>query len=199
MRRLKNIKEFEIFEAENSPTIRVFMKEIPYETKIWDPIGKRKVVDSGKTKILDIAGRKIILLEINGVNCPFYLSTGSGGKKNVPAGKWYPFFGVGWDGWFNKGTESDIINYYGVSLLKHYAEYLNKEIGDIRNKKTPAAHVPGFSSIRDFSEGGKFSAFPHIESINKDLSPTDNESPYTKDLFYKNVEEWKNKLRKAVN
>jgi hypothetical protein len=196
---LKHIKEFEIFESESSPKVRVFIKEIPYETKVWDPIGKRKVTDSGKTKILDIAGRKIVLLEINGVNCPFYLSTGGGGKKNVPAGEWYPFFGIGWDGWFNKGTESDIINYYDVPLLKYYSEYLNKEIGDIRDKMTPSAHAPSFSSARDFSEAGKFSTFPHIEAINKDLSPTDNESPYTKNLFYENVKRWKDNLRKAIS
>lgn len=198
MKKLKHIKEIEIFEAETTPEIKVSMKEIPYKTKIWDPIRKEKKEESGKTKILDIAGRKIILLEINGVNCPFYLSSGGGGKKNVPAGKWYPFFGIGWDAWFNKGTESDILNYYGVSLLKHYAEYLNREIGDIRDKKTPAAHAPSFSSARDFSEGGKFSDLPHLEAINKDLNPTDNESPYTKSLFYENVERWKEKLRKAV-
>lgn len=196
---MRFIKEFRVFESEETkPNVKVFMKEIPYKTKIWDPVQKQKIEDSGKTKILDIAGRKIVLLEINGINCPFYLSTGSGGKKNVPSGEWYPFFGIGWDGWFNKGTESDILGYYGVPLLKYYSEYLNKEIGDIRDKKFPSAHAPSFSSARDFSEGGKFSDVPHIEAINKDLNPTDNESPYTKNLFYENVERWKDKLRKAI-
>ena len=73
---------------------------------------------SGKAKMIDIASRKIVLVNINGTAVPFYCSTGKGGKAGVASGKWYPFFGIGNDGWMNKGTESQINSYYGNQLLK---------------------------------------------------------------------------------
>lgn len=83
--------------------------------------------------MIDLAGRKIILANINGVKVPFYLSTGSGNKAFVESGKWYPFFGLDPDGWFNKGTEDEINDFYGSAKLKEVAEKLNKKYGDIRN------------------------------------------------------------------
>ena len=64
---------------------------------------------SGKAKMIDIASRKIVLVNVNGTAIPFYCSTGKGGKANVASGKWYPFFGIGDaylsnNGWMNKGT-----------------------------------------------------------------------------------------------
>ena len=40
-------------------------------------------------------GRPVMLIDIDDVRVPFYVSTGKGGKKNVPVGQWYPFFGMG--------------------------------------------------------------------------------------------------------
>jgi hypothetical protein len=65
------------------------------------------------------------MLNINGVHQPFYVSTGAGEKEGVATGKWYPFFGIGKDGWFNKTSEADINNYYGSEALKAGAEFLN--------------------------------------------------------------------------
>jgi hypothetical protein len=47
--------------------------------------------------------RNIVVVNINGVHMPFYMSTGLGGKENVQPGLWYPFFGIK-DGWLNKGS-----------------------------------------------------------------------------------------------
>ena len=85
-------------------------------------------------KIVQIGTRPIVVVDIDGFAAPFYVSTGSGGKAGVPVGKWYPFFGIGERGWFNKGwTEEMIINYYGNAKLARVAHVLDSSIGDVRN------------------------------------------------------------------
>lgn len=78
--------------------------------------------------MIDYYHRKIVLVDVNGMKIPFYLSTGMGGKKNVEAFKWYPFWGIDpIAGWLNKTTESDINDYYGSPLLKAIAEALDQK------------------------------------------------------------------------
>ena len=104
-----------------------------------------------KSPIFTVAGRPIILVDVNGVRVPFYQSTGRSGKQNVPIGEWYPIFGIGkitlkYDeyhqevthsgGWFNKGTEEEILDYYGVPELKQIAQFLNG-IPDLTASKIP--------------------------------------------------------------
>lgn len=85
-------------------------------------------------KIVHIGGRPIVVVDIDGFAAPFYVSTGSGGKAGVPTGKWYPFFGIGSKGWFNKGwSEEQINNYYGNRKLAQVAHQLDTTMGDIRN------------------------------------------------------------------
>jgi hypothetical protein len=50
------------------------------------------------------------------------MSTGSGGKKTVATGQWYPIFGISPSGWLNKGKEAQINAYYDIELLKLIAE-----------------------------------------------------------------------------
>ena len=91
--------------------------------------------------------RVVVVKDINGVKVPFYISTGSGGKKNVPTGQWYPYFGNGPDGWFNKGSEEDINNFYNSPELKAAADELNTTIGDIRSQmgQLPTAQQLGIN------------------------------------------------------
>ena len=104
-----------------------------------------------KSPIFTVARRPIILVDVNGVRVPFYQSTGRSGKQNVPIGEWYPIFGIGkitlkYDeyhqevthsgGWFNKGTEEEILDYYGVPELKQIAQFLNG-IPDLTASKIP--------------------------------------------------------------
>jgi len=91
--------------------------------------------------------RVVVVKEVNGVKVPFYISTGSGGKKNVPTGQWYPYFGNGPDGWFNKGSEEDINNFYNSPELKAAADELNTTIGDIRSQmgQLPTAQALGIN------------------------------------------------------
>jgi hypothetical protein len=61
-----------------------------------------------------------------------YVSTGGGGKAGVPTGKWYPFFGIGPNGFFNKGWEEAQINtYYGNRTLTHIAQILDSKFGNL--------------------------------------------------------------------
>ena len=68
---------------------------------------------------------------------------------------------------------------YGVGLLKQISQSLDSKIGDIRND----------SSIPKVSPTGT-----HIDFINKDLTPVENERPDTKIKFAQNLENLKRKL-----
>ncbi|CAB4180407.1 LT_GEWL domain containing protein [uncultured Caudovirales phage] len=152
------------------PTLRkpeeVKLTDIPYHTSQWTPddINNPQGPGSAKrsegvAKIVDIAGRKTVTADVNGVKVPFYLSTGAGGKKDVPSGKWYPMFGIGEDGWFNKKSGKNVTSYYGSPELKKVAELLDATYGDIRLDKT----VPQTSATGS-----------HIAAINEGLAPTSN-------------------------
>jgi hypothetical protein len=96
------------------------------------------------------ADRIITMMDIGGVMVPFYISTGQGGKKDVKAGKWYPFFGYGKDdGWFNKGNQAQINDYYGNPLLREAAEQLDKQWGDIQKRRNEAPPASDLSKFGD--------------------------------------------------
>lgn len=180
---MKHLKGFELFESKKINAIRQF---IPYETFYKDPktgeYDKTKRI-RGRSKIIGYAGRKIVIFDVNGLSVPFYLSSGHGGKKDVPSGKWYPFFGIGPDGWFNKLSGTHITSYYDVPLLKSLAEELDRTIGDIREDSTvPVTTVKG----------------DHLDAINKDLNPTENQRPTTLKNFNQNLQEFKEKLKKVT-
>lgn len=77
--------------------------------------------------------RVTVVVNVDGIPMPFYISTGAGGKDKVASGRWYEFWGIGPDGWFNKTTEADINNHYGSAKLKSICDQLDSQIGDIRN------------------------------------------------------------------
>jgi hypothetical protein len=91
-----------------------------------------KLVPLGTDKIVQIAGRPIVVVDVGSRTVPFYVSTGGGGKAGVPTGKWYPFFGLGKNGFFNKGWEEAQINsYYGNQALAHAARTLDDTFGNV--------------------------------------------------------------------
>ena len=146
--------------------------EVPYDTLTWDDNKKKAIPSSGKSKIIDYNSRKMIVADVNGVKVPYYLSSGLAGKKNVPAGKWYPFFGIGADGWINKGSQEEISNYYGSPDLARVAQTLDATIGDIRGDQT----IPRVSRIG-----------AHIGFINSGLNPSENETSETPNNVAKNI------------
>jgi hypothetical protein len=127
----------------------------------------------GASTLVNYAGRVITVRDVNGTKVPFYLSSGLAGKKNVASGKWYPFFGVGKDGWINKTSEADMNSYYGSPALKAAAEHLDNTIGDIRND----ANVPKVGA-----EGR------HMDFINEGLTPTEFKSPDTVGRVKQNID-----------
>jgi len=161
------------------------MVSIPWTSVVYDPsVPGNKRATSGSNKIIDFADRKIIIIPINGRNIPFYLSTGGGGKKGVPAGKWYPFFGLSEEGWFNKLGEKEINNYYGSEVLKGLSEALDRNIGDIRNDNT----IPKVSSKGT-----------HMDVINKDLNPTENGKADTRTIIENNIKDVVDFLKQSVS
>jgi len=133
--------------------------------------------------------RVTALAKIKGVHVPFYISTGEGGKLTVPTGKWYPFFGLSSDsGWFNKGSEEDILDFYGSSTLKNIADWLNTNVGNLLalEKEKGPLFLPVFDKINA------------TKAVNQDLSPPPAR-PSRKDSWGKplpNGEEIFNKLNK---
>lgn len=105
-------------------------------------------VQGGKTFIVDLDQRAIVLVNLNGHAVPFYCSTGQGGKASVAPGKWYPFWGIGSDGWFNKGTEDMINKFYYSARLEKTAELLNHHLGNlVGNRDVPMAGASAIAMI----------------------------------------------------
>lgn len=140
------------------------LKAIPYDTVEFVGEGQPVRRSSGESSVINYGGRMMVTRDVNGVTVPFYLSTGSGGKADVPAGKWYPFFGVGSDGWINKTGGKEMANYYGSEALKQAAQELDATVGDIRND----------DSVPKVSRTGQ-----HIDFINRGFSPAENQKEDT--------------------
>ena len=168
------------------PNLKDYQVEIPYGTTTWDEATKSTKTSQGKSKIIDVAGRKIVVLNIGGINVPFYLSTGQGGKKSVSPGKWYPFFGISeGDNWINKLSEQEINDYYGSEELKLLSQKLDELYGDIRNDNSIPKVAPSQIGIS-------------LAVINKDVSPTENGTQDTRKIVEKNVAKIVEALRNFV-
>lgn len=163
--------------AQTKPSTAQYV-DIPYDTFQRNEDGSydADVTVSGSGPAIDYAGRKIVVREVNGVAVPFYLSTGAGGKKNVPAGKWYPFFGIGEDQWLNKGSSEQVIDYYGSPALRAVAEQLDAELGP--NPSTVLGDIP---KVRGQGQ--------HANAINDGLgvAAVQNELSNTKELLEANI------------
>jgi hypothetical protein len=107
-----------------------------------------ETINTGRNdvKAIDYDGHKIVIVRINGVKVPFYVSSGKAGKVKVQPGRWYPIFGIGSDGWINKGTTDEIVSHYGSPTLKAVAEHLDITLGDLRG-----INLPDFKEISDDS------------------------------------------------
>ena len=124
-------------------------------------------------RIINWQDRAIVVVNVNGVRVPFYLSSGEVAKAGVTPGKWYPIFGVGPDGWINKGTEKGISQYYGMPNLRATAQALDKAIGDIR----PQLAKGGYQHF-----GGGQAA---LNSVNQGLNPVARDAGF--EAFKKNA------------
>ena len=99
---------------------------------------KPLTVGGNTSPVWDYMGRTVAMLQYGNTEVPFYVSSGSGGKKNVKAGLWYPFAGIGiMTDWLNKGSQSDINNYYNNKGLRDIAESLDRDLGTVNPSKVP--------------------------------------------------------------
>ncbi len=132
--------------------LNVRLLEIPFDAMSRGPDGAfnpNAPLTRGHSKFINMMGRIIIVADINGYVQPFYLSSGMGGKKNVPAGKWYPFFGIDNDLWINKLSSTEIAAYYHNDTLKKISQQLDTVIGDIRDR-ADTLPMPSIKSTRTF-------------------------------------------------
>jgi hypothetical protein len=105
-----------------------------------------------ENKVVQISGRPIVVVDVDGIPIPFYVSTGRGGKASVASNQWYPFWGIGSDGWFNKGTEDMIRSQYNNPKLQNIANILNKNFKDVLNH---VDELPNGNSSISVINGGK--------------------------------------------
>jgi hypothetical protein len=166
-----------------------FLEQIPFEAYATGANGfldKNLPRIKGAAQFLDFSGRIVVVANINGFKLPFYLSTGYGGKTNVPAGKWYPFFGISQDGYLNKGSSKDIVKFYDSPILKQIADTLDKRYGDIRK-------------IGNIQKVGFKSSYPRdFINVNMGELADDAEVDGAYEKVYKNIEKVKSFLSTLV-
>lgn len=131
--------------------LNVRLLDIPFESMARDARGNYQPnapLVRGQSKIINLMGRLIVVADIDGFIQPFYLSSGTGGKT-VPAGKWYPFFGIGDDLWINKLHSDTIAAYYHSDVFKKICTGLDARLGDIRPhaEKYPSPSVKSTRAI----------------------------------------------------
>lgn len=144
---------------------------------------------SGTNNIINYYHRNIVVVNINDVHVPFYMSTGLGGKENVQSGLWYPFFGIA-DGWINKGTQDQINQFYGSPILQVIAEQLNATLGTgyVDDIKGPITLDPSYKG-----------EYPQLDFINQDMNPTANKKADTKEKFEANVKDVLTRIETAID
>lgn len=165
-----------MFAADQAQPMSTEVFNIPYDTSEFVGEGQPLRKRSGQASVINYGGRMMTMRNVNGVMVPFYLSTGAGGKADVAAGKWYPFFGIGKDGWINKTGGKEMANYYGSEELKQAAQILDNTVGDIREDTT----------VPKVSPSGK-----HVDFINQGLTPSENEQADTLEKVQQNIEKVK--------
>lgn len=86
----------------------------------------------GETVASEASDRVHVVVNIDGTNVPFYLSTGLAGKKLTKSGHWYPTLGIHPEsGWINKGSDEQLSKYYDNPAFAKAAKILDSVIGDI--------------------------------------------------------------------
>lgn len=127
--------------------------------------------------------RPIILVSVGGKKLPFYLSSGTAGKTEVPTGKWEFFGGITKNDWFRKGSLEEIKNHYNSPALKSIASALDARIGDLRDtvdilKTIGRQELGGVGIVARAMHG------PNIEytKINQDVFLPDNDGLFPLDV-----------------
>jgi hypothetical protein len=132
-------------------------------------------IDGNYWNVVTSTDRAKVLVNINGVIVPFYLTTGQAGKGLVPG--WYPFFGIGKDGWLNKTDKSDMETYYErywgketADIVKSVSDELNSFYGTdpatFKNDGDPNATSRPLTTLADKVEDYINSKLSYTPAIN---------------------------------
>lgn len=202
----------ERYNRKNRPS-KIHMKMINKLEKKLDASSRLKLQKFGfkgpdgeeyDSSIITIGKRPVVIVDIYGVNVPFYMSSGAGSKETVTPGKWYPFFGVAKTGWFNKTNAADMTSYYGVPEFERAAEILNslitrndipdsqikwnngdKEWGIFRNPYQTYTNYPVKDSV--------------IKSLHKDMLPAERGDAKNLDKNILNVKTKIDKNKQSIS
>lgn len=157
---------------------------------------KLPTVGGGSSEVVNIAGRSVVVVNVNGHRIPFYVSSGQAGKDalGIPSGKWYPLAGIGQTdrgfGWFNKMAD---MNHNPVPELDEIASRLEKNLDPSKLKKMALDAQEGSGILPDASSAaGRIinSEFPNgvvpdIEVIGQGIGRID---PKYEPLFRENLQ-----------
>ena len=154
--------------VKNIDGLKVSFSNIPSSSKVFN----QNVKDG--SPVININGRITISADINGVSIPFYISTGGGGKKNVPIGKWYPYFGH-IDDYFVKLDENQINKSYYNSALRSVKNWLDTNINFITPFDDDISSLPGFLNVTPGNET-KALDFLSRDFVNQDAKEFNSDS-----------------------
>ena len=140
-----------------------------------------------------VSGRAIVMVRVGNKKLPFYISSGTAGKTDVPTGKWEFFGGITEErGWFRKGgTIKEINNHYDSAELKQIAEALDNTIGDLRDTELVLKTI-GRQELNGLGKVATCQNAPAIslETINQSFS-----KPVQRNGFARDLDAIKNYLR----
>lgn len=141
-------------------------------------------------------GRPIVLVTIGKKKMPFYVSSGSAGKTEVPTGKWEFFGGITSGSWFRKGTLKEILLHYNSPELKQVAEALDNKIGDLRDtadvlKTIGRQYLGGNGNVAKMIHGPEISR----ERVNQSVFNSDNDGVFQLDL--RDIKQYLKNIRAA--
>ena len=140
-----------------------------------------------------VSGRAIVMVRVGNKKLPFYISSGTAGKTDVPTGKWEFFGGITEEkGWFRKGgTIKEINNHYDSAELKQIANALDNTIGDLRDTELVLKTI-GRQELNGLGKVATCQNAPAIslETINQSFS-----KPVQRNGFARDLDAIKNYLR----
>lgn len=145
-----------------------------------------------------VSGRAIVMVRVGNKKIPFYISSGSAGKTDVPTGKWEFFGGITADGWFRKGsTIKEINNHYDSAELKQIADALDNTIGDLRDtelvlKTIGRQELNGLGKVATCQNAPAISLETINQSFPKEIEAADMGGPYE---FYEYLKQIKTYLQ----
>lgn len=94
-------------------------------------LGLLKKFETGRPFFL-YENRLMVLADVDGVEIPFYISSGENPKEGVNPGEWYPIFGIGDDGWLIKTSRlGGIKTSYNSEKLQIIKKILDSTFGDL--------------------------------------------------------------------